>query len=259
MGVTETVLLQSDERAGEWTEERLDAFVASLDHRIGRVLRDIEATELWQVVTSPQAPPDLLRAIMREVYLEIYSYQPHVIEATIATIGRMPKTDPKMIQRMLIHQAEEADHGEMALRDYVSLGGDEQHARNSPISPASFAVASLWWGLWRMADPFCYLGALYPFEGLTPIVCQRVLQALTRNGFPGHALEYINFHATEDVKHANLVRKLLKYVVRTYPRAADSINVGIEYFLAVYPLPVWQTAYDRAIAGLPQHSIASVK
>src|SRR5437016_2920980 len=98
-----------------------------------------------------------------------------------------------------------------------------------------------------MEDPFAYLGALYPFEGLTPIVCNAVREALLKNGFPQQALEFIDFHATEDIKHTNLVRKLLKYAVKTYPRAADSITTGLEYFLAVYPLPVWVTAYRRAL------------
>jgi pyrroloquinoline quinone (PQQ) biosynthesis protein C len=232
----------------EWTEEALDGFVGSLDTRIQRLLDEIALTEAWQVVTSPATDPAFLKLIMREIYLEIYSYQPHVIEATIAIIGRMPKADSRMIQKMLIHQAEEADHGEIALRDYVALGGDENHARTRRISPASFAVASLWWGLWRIEDPFAYLGALYPFEGLTPIVSQMVRASILKNGFPGTALEYINFHAEEDVKHANLVRKLLKHAVKNYPTAAESIKTGIDYFLAVYPIPVWTAAYDRAKA-----------
>jgi pyrroloquinoline quinone (PQQ) biosynthesis protein C len=230
----------------EWTDEALNAFVDSLDARIHRLLGEIKETEVWQATTSPSADPGFVNLVMKEVYLEIYSYQPHVIEATIAIIGRMPKADSRMIQKMLIHQAEEADHGEMALRDYVALGGDEQYARSRRISPASFAVASLWWGLWRMEDPFTYLGALYPFEGLTPIVSQMVRESILKKGFPTHALEYINFHAEEDIKHASLVRKLLKHAVRAYPTAAESITTGIEYFLAVYPIPVWMTAYRRA-------------
>jgi len=237
-----------------WNEPALDAFVESLDARIQKLLVEIQQSEVWQAVTSPDTNPAFMRLVMREVYLEIYSYQPHVIEATIATIGRMPKADSRMIQRMLIHQAEEADHGEMALRDYVALGGDEQYARSRRISPASFAVASLWWGLWRMEDPFAYLGALYPFEGLTPIVAQMVRESIVARGFPGSALEYINFHAEEDIKHAQLVRKLLKHAVRTYPTAAESIQAGLEYFLAVYPLPVWNEAYRRGKEGYAGNS-----
>jgi len=227
-------------------DQKLDEFAASLDDRIQHLLGDIMETECWKVLTSPNSDPEFVKLIMREVYLEIYSYQPQVIEATIAVISRMPKKDPKMMLKMLVHQAEEADHGEMALRDYVALGGDEKYARNRRMSPASFAVASLWWGLWRMEDPFSYLGALYPFEGLTPIVCQKVRGCLSAQGYPERAMEFIGFHAQEDIRHANLVRKLLKYAVKTYPQAAESISTGIEYFLQVYPIPVWNTAYLRA-------------
>lgn len=231
-----------------WTDDELNAFVDSLDARIDRLLADIKPTPVWQAITEPDTDPALIRLIMREVYLEIYSYQPHVITATISIIGRMPKADARMISKMLIHQAEEADHGEMALRDYVALGGDEQYARARRISPESFAVASVWWGLWHMEDPFAYLGALYPFEGLTPIVSQLARDAVSKKGVPGQALEFITFHAEEDIKHTALVRKLLKYVVGKYPSAAESIRSGIEYFLAVYPIPVWMAAYRRAIA-----------
>lgn len=220
--------------------------IAELDQRIASLVDRIYGTEMWQAVMSPQTHPSLAREVMKEVYLEIYSYQPHVITATIATIGKMPKADPKMIKTMLLHQAEEADHGEMALRDYVRLGGDEKYARARRISPASFAVASFWWGIFQMEDPFCYLGGLYMFEGLTPIVCQRAIDSLGPSGFPKHALEFLGFHATEDLKHTRLVRHLLTDVAGRYPGAPESILYGLDCFMAVYPLPVWQTAYERA-------------
>jgi pyrroloquinoline quinone (PQQ) biosynthesis protein C len=230
-----------------WSEQSLDSFVDKLDARIQQLLEEIKSTPVWQAVVTPGADPRLVQLIMREIHLEIYSYQPHVISATIAIIGRMPKSDARMISKMLIHQAEEADHGEMALRDYVALGGDEAYARSRRISPESFAVASVWWGLWHMEDPFAYLGALYPFEGLTPIVSQIAKDAIASVGMPSESMEYLTFHAEEDIKHAALVRKLLKYAVKKYPTAAESILAGIEYFLVVYPIPVWMTAYRRAL------------
>ncbi len=223
-------------------------FVEELDGRIQALLEEIQTTPVWRAVSDPTADPELVRLIMREIYLEIYSFQPHVIEATIAIIGRMPKADARMIHKMLIHQAEEADHGEMALRYYVTLGGDVEFARKRRISAESFAVASLWWGLWRIEDPFAYLGALYPFEGLTPLISQMVREKILARGFPTEALEYINFHAEEDVKHANLVRKLLEHAVKNYESAAESIRTGLDYFLGVYPIPVWMAAYRRAEA-----------
>lgn len=231
------------------TEEILDSVVHHLDRRIQETLEEIQQTPFWKTVLSPDTPNALRKAIMRETYLEVYSYQPHVIEATISVIARMPKQEAKMIRTMLIHQAEEADHGEIALRDYVALGGNEEYARTRRMSPASFATASIWWGLVHMEDPFTYLGALYPFEGITPIVCQSALSIL-RDGdadFPADSFGFVELHATEDVKHAHLVRKLLKDVMRKFPHTMESIKYGIELFLQVYPIPVWMAAYERAM------------
>ena len=227
--------------------------IGFLDGRISDVIKDIEASSIWEALASPKAKPEFIRTFMREVYLEIVSYQPHVIEAAIASIGQMPRSMPvRMVKAMLRHQAEEFDHGEMALRDYVALGGSEDYARNRlRISDASFAVSAVWWMITKLRDPFAYLGALYPFEGLTPIISARVKAILAGKSFPNGALEYIEFHSTEDIKHANLIKALIEETVTRYPQAEQSITDGLERFLAVYPLPVWNAAYKRACVEVP--------
>jgi pyrroloquinoline quinone (PQQ) biosynthesis protein C len=219
-----------------------------MDRRIAALMAEVEKTVMWRALTGPSAKPAFARVFLREVYLEITSYQPHVIEAAISSIGQMPRSMPaRMIKAMLRHQAEEFDHGEMALRDYVALGGSESHARDAHVcSPASFAVSAVWWMIVRERDPFQYLGALYPFEGLTPVVSGRVMESLAGMDYPEDAKEYLSFHATEDEKHAALVRSMIEQTTRLYPEAHDSILRGLERFLAVYPLPVWRTAYERA-------------
>lgn len=233
---------------GDTTAKTSGGIIAYLDARIARLIADIEATPVWKAIANPKTKPAFIRAIMREVYLEIAGYQPHVIEAAIASIGQMPRSMPvRMIKAMLRHQAEEFDHGEMAVRDYIALGGDEARARDpSAISNESFAVASVWWMITKLRDPFAYLGALYPFEGLTPIVSARVKAILARKEYPGNALEYVEFHSTEDIKHANLIKALIEETVGRYPEAERSIKEGIERFLAVYPIPGWMAAYARA-------------
>jgi len=225
--------------------------IAYLDARITRLITDIEATPVWKAIVNPKTKPAFIRAIMREVYLEIAGYQPHVIEAAIASIGQMPRSMPvRMVKAMLRHQAEEFDHGEMAVRDYVALGGDEAHARDPhTISHASFAVSAVWCMITKLRDPFAYLGALYPFEGLTPIVSAKVKAILANKEYPDNALEYIEFHSTEDIKHANLIKALIGETVDRHPESERGIKEGMERFLAVYPIPVWTAAYERACAG----------
>jgi len=229
-------------------DARCEALIERLDARMDELVGIVQESEMFRTLIDSGTPMEFIKLIMREIYLEIFSYQPQVIEATMQIIARMPKMDARTIKTMMMHQCDESDHGEMALRDYIALGGDEKFARSRRISPASFAVASLWWGLLHMETPAAYLGALYPFEGLTPRVCGPVVEMLYHRGFPRGAMEFIEFHATEDIKHTNLVCWLLKDVASRYPGAEDAIEAGLEYFLEIYPMPVWQTAYERAKA-----------
>ncbi len=218
-----------------------------LDGRIADVLREFEASDVWAVVSNPQSDLRLIREIMKEVYLEIVMYQPDVIEATIATIAQMPRTlDVATFDEMLHHQVEEFNHGEMALRDYVGLGGNEASARQRRMSPSAFSCAAMWRMLCHMRDPFAYLGALYLFEGLTPIVSDMVKRCLKTRGFQANATEFIEYHSTADLEHTRMVKDLILRVTEEYPESKPSICYGIEYFLAVYPAPVWNAAFRRA-------------
>lgn len=219
-----------------------------LEGKIQDLLRNIQQEEFWKVLVNPATPPTLVQAMMKEVYLEIVGYQPHVIEAAIAAIGQMPRSmDARMVRSMLFHQADEFDHGEMALRDYVGLGGNADFARKRRMSPPSFAVAGMWWMITHQREPFAYLGALYLFEGLTPTVTGLVKSGLREKGLSDSSLEYVEFHSTEDIKHANLVNHMIAEAVRKFPESVDSVKHGYECFEAVYPLPVWRCAFQRAM------------
>jgi len=216
---------------------------------IADVMAEVAAEPFWPVLMSPDSPPHLVRAIMREVYAEIAAYQPDVIEATIAVIGQFPRSvSAKKVRAMLVHQAEEWDHGEMAVRDYVGLGHDEHVARMSR-TPTAFATAACWRMFAHKRLPFAYLGGLYLFEGLTPLVTGLVKPLLQQQGLSASSLEYIEFHSTEDIRHAKVVDALIRDVLTHFPDKADEVRFGFEAFRQVYPLPGWRAAYARAAAA----------
>ncbi len=226
------------------------AAVSHLKRGIAELLDDIRSSEFWRVVTSPNTDPALIREIMKEVYREIAWYQPDVIEATIAVIGQFPRSvAARRIRTMLHHQAEEWDHGEMAVRDYVGLGGAEHAARFTRMSPTAFNTAAFWRMLAHKREPYAYLGALYLFEGLTPIVTGLVKGNLANRGVPASALEYIEFHSTEDIRHTRIVDHLITEMSATAPDAEASIIFGFDTFRQVYPLPGWWAAYRRGVAA----------
>jgi hypothetical protein len=211
------------------------------------LLSDIRSQEFWSVIVSQDTDAAFVKAIMKEVYKDIVGYQPHVIEAAIAAIAQMPRSmKPRLVKSMLTHQADEFDHGEMAFRDLIGLGVSEEEITHERISPEAFAVASVWWMIVHARDPFAYLGALFLFEGLTPVVTQIVKGHLLNKGLTGGSLSYIDFHSTEDVKHANLVHYLINETSSAYPESVESMKHGFRCFRAIYPIPLWRAAFERA-------------
>lgn len=234
-----------------------DELVSWLDSRVAECLSDIESSEVWKVVIDKAFGTEFAFRVLKEIYLEIVMYQPDSIEAAVASIGQMPRNMPvAWFDEMLHHQVEEFDHGEMALRDYVALGGNEASARSRTQSPSAFAVAAIWRNIAHKRDPFLYLGAVYLFDALTPVVTEKAKSALgvntSRNG-----LEFITHHATADIEHADLIRKLIHDVAVRYPDKIPSIAMGFEYFAHVYPLPVWTAAMQRARSAEPIISAAA--
>ena len=216
---------------------------------IRSLVAEIEREAAWRMLTDADTPPALVQSVMREIYAEIAAYQPDVISATIAVIGEFPRSlDAKTVRAMLVHQAEEWDHGEMAVRDHVGLGGREAEVR-ARMTPTAFATAAFWRMLAHKRMPYAYLGAIYLFEGLTPLVTGNIKPHLRDQGFDESSLEYIEFHSTEDIRHAKVIDAMIRRVVQQFPHSAAEVTFGFDAFRQVYPLPGWRAAVARALAG----------
>ncbi|MBS0252708.1 MAG: iron-containing redox enzyme family protein [Proteobacteria bacterium] len=242
--------------AGEIEFASPTGLIEHLDTRVAQILSEVEASAPWAAVARGKSD-ERIRRVLRELYLEIFLYQADSIEAAVASIAQMPRTLPvSYFDEMLHHQVEEFDHGEMALRDYIALGGDEAYARNCPQSPGSFAVAAIWRNITHKRDPFAYLGAVYLFDALTPILTAKAKAALARNDGSVAGMEFITHHATADIEHAKLIRNLITDVAAFFPDRMSSIANGFEYFAFVYPLAVWSQVFKRAAIGDTQFCMA---
>lgn len=224
------------------------SFGDHLEQRLRTSLAKFFASPEWQSVAAPEAEPRHVLAVTKYLLLEVFSYGPHVTEATFTSIGRLPKTRPDLMKPMVMHDLEEVDHGEMALKDFVQLGGEETWARARRITPASFALGGTVRMLAQQESPFTYLGYMYLFEGLTPLITARGQEILAAKGFPMEARRFIDFHATEDIAHVKALRGLIERCVRDYPAEAAAIEYGYDCFEAVYPQPIWRAAIDHARA-----------
>ncbi|NTY02429.1 iron-containing redox enzyme family protein [Deinococcus sp. JMULE3] len=226
-----------------------------LDARVEQLVRDLQARPFFQEVMSGHLSQPVLRRVLQEVYLDIALYQEHIIEASIALIGQMPRSlDVRLIEDLLHHQAEEFDHGEMAVRDYVGLGGHEATARGRRMTPAAFGIAALRRMMVHTRDWPAWLGSLYVVECSTPILTAFVKDHFRGQGVPGRGLEFIDHHATADLEHAALLRNVLLEIAQAVPDAREGMLYGPEYYLQLYPAASWEAAYRRALQGTPEVS-----
>jgi hypothetical protein len=223
-----------------------ETFAVHLDGKVAAHLAQIQQSEVFQLVADPTTDGRLVTAIVKYVLLEIFSCGPHITEATFAAISRLPKHRPDLMKPMVLHDLSEVDHGEMALRDYVRLGGDEAWARSRRITPASLAMSATCRMIGERESPFAYLGYMYLLESLTPALTAWVQTVLRARGFPTDAQVFIDVHAVEDIEHSRELRDLIVRVLDDYPEATEAIEYGFDCFAQVFPLPIWAAALQHA-------------
>jgi hypothetical protein len=224
-----------------------DTLISRLDQQIARIVTQVEDSALWRRLAEPATPLPLVIETLKEMYLEISMYQPLSIEGAVRAIAQFPRRMPvAWWDEMLQHQVEEFDHGEMALRDYVALGGDEAFARARAASPSAFAVSAVWTMIAEKRDPFLYLGAVYLFDALTPILAARTAGSLAPRDVASRGLRFATRRSADDIERTARIGALIADVAARHPEKIGSIAYGFAYLRQVYPLPVWDAALRRA-------------
>lgn len=232
------------------TKIRLGASVLELmDAQLAEVTAEVQEQEYWQYFSSTETPAEQVLKIMRELLLEIWSYQQCVNESVFAAVGRKGRLfeEQPLMKAMIAVQLEEVGHGALALDDYVSLGGDREYAVNRCPSPASLVLMATVKYLGEQSDPLCHLGYMYFFERFTTIISDLAAPILAQRGYPEDRLEFVRLHAEEDVRHADMLAQVVAECEERHEGAAESILYGFDCFRRVYPHPVWDTVYRRTL------------
>jgi hypothetical protein len=229
-------------KKSHYPERSLQAFRA-LDDRVAEVFQAVESWEGWKLIRDPETPPATILAFVRELYRSVCWYQPHTTEASFHMIGRLPKGEVKLMQALSTHMAEEAEHGLWAREDMAKLGEKDL----ALASPATFAVAAVWWRIAQTEEPLGYLGAEYLYEQLTALATKAALPILEGRNLPRDELRFVIEHATEDAKHATFLKHHILDILTRYPGSEVAMGRCFDYFRHVWPLPVWKEALVRAL------------
>ena len=210
---------------------------------------EVEGQRYWQHLTDPNTPATTVLGIMREVMLEIWTYQKAVNESVFTAVGRLGTdiNEQALIRSMIAVQIEEIGHGTLGLHDHVALGGDHEAALRNRPSPTAQALIAIVRMLGEREHPLCHLGYMYFFEKFTTMMSENVAPTLAKAGYPDQSLEFMRLHAIEDVRHADMLANVIVECEERYPDAAAHIQYGFDCFRVVYPHLVWSAAHQRAI------------
>lgn len=225
--------------------------VEEMDNDLCVVAKEVENQEYWKVLVDEETENPVVLAIMREIMLEIWSYQMAVNEAVFTAVGRIGTRieEQGLIRAMIAVQIEEVGHGTLALEDYVRLGGNREFALKRLPSPASQALIGTIKHLSERENPLTHLGFMYFFEKFTTMMTEKVTEPLRRAGYPDDRLQFMRLHSEEDVRHADMLSNVIDDCLARYPNANQHIRYGFDSFRSVYPHAVWATAFERAKRG----------
>lgn len=227
------------------SDNKATEVITALKSGIDDLVADLESEPFYKAITAPDTDPRLVNDTLKHVFLSIYLYQPHVTAATFTAVGRMPKQSEQLIKDMILQQVEEVEHADMALRDYLRLGGDKALAEGD-MFPECAAVAAVCHFLGEHCPPASYLGFMFIFEALTPIMATRAQLLMDRAEYRQEAREFIDLHATEDIRHTDMLIGVIEDLLKIDPAADKAILFGFNVFRNVYPIPVWAAAHERA-------------
>lgn len=225
-----------------------DEIVVELDRRITSIVDEFAASPLGMLLGNPEASPEMLTATIREIYWEIHCYQPITTRAGFAMIGATDPQHMKIMRVLLLHKWEEVEHRVWALDGYRAFGGDlSRIGRESEFtSTGAFAVAAVWERMSRELHPLTYVGAEYLFEELTARLAKPAAECSARLGLSKPGMRFIVDHASEDIKHSRLLKKIVVEVVRHRSDLHNQILYAFDCFRQVYPMPLWLESYRRA-------------
>ena len=184
--------------------------------------------------------------LMRNILLQSHFFGDKITESAFLAIGRLPKSQPKLLRALTEQVLDEIAHPKIASRDFVGLGGDPDLLKSPHCAPAAFIVSSVCRATALHDDPFAFLGILALLESTTSVFTRKLVAQLDQLDLKPNS-NFVPLHATEDEKHAALILEQIDRVVESCPEASSSIQFGIACLGRVYPRLIWDDAWEMTL------------
>jgi len=155
--------------------------------------------------------PVQYRSVLREIYHHTRENPQLQALATVYFKGRQRD----MVRSFFTHAASEIGHDQLALNDYVALGGDPTDVPYQNPLPATTALLA--YGFYQIynLNPLGYLGYLFFLEFMPTKSGEGMMSLLEKIGVPRTAMSFLKDHTEIDIGHNKMMKKYVEGLVRS--------------------------------------------
>jgi pyrroloquinoline quinone (PQQ) biosynthesis protein C len=181
-----------------------------LEERFQPVLASFLASEPMRRLSGGALTVEEYRSVLKQIFHHTRENPQLQALATVYFRGRQRD----MVRMFYKHAASEIGHDQLALNDFVTLGGD---ATNVPYeNPLPATSALLAYGFYQIynLNPLGYLGYLYFLEFTGTKAGVGLMDSLRRIGVPDSAMTFLKDHTEIDVGHNKMMMKYAEHMLR---------------------------------------------
>lgn len=191
----------------------------NLVDRFGPVLDEFLASDSMRRLAAGDVSVEEYRSYMKQVYYYVRENPQIQALGTVYFRGRQRY----MVRNVLKHSISEVGHEQLALNDYVQLGGDPSKVPYKNPHPATIALTSYAYFQIYNQNPMGYLGYLFFLEFAPTQAGPKIGEQLLACGVPENALTWLREHVDLDQGHTKMMER---YVETLLTSDADYDSVG---------------------------------
>jgi len=175
------------------------------------ILEDFLTSSAITHLASGNLTTEAYRSYLRQTFYYVRENPQLQALATIYFRGRQRD----MIKGFYAHASSEIGHEQLALNDFVTLGGDDTYTPYQNPLPATTALTSFAYYQIYNQNPLGYLGYLFFLEFVPTQAGDAISQHLRTAGVPENAMTFLRDHMEIDVSHNRLMEQYAKRLLKT--------------------------------------------
>lgn len=182
-----------------------------LEKRFEPVLTTFLASPAMKHLSDGKLTREEYRSYLKQVYFYVRENPQLQALATVYFRGRQRD----LVKGFYQHATSEIGHEQLALNDFVTLGGDDKDTPYENPLPATTALTAFAFYQIYNLNPLGYLGYLYFLEFVPTRAGGLIAEQLANIGIPEGATTFLRDHMEIDVGHNRLMERYADALIRS--------------------------------------------